>query len=70
MSRKFDASKSAPYSRLVLHLQRLWDYECCEEAQLKTWLAHHLLARENTGVLAVMEQYCSRSDFSTALHSS
>jgi hypothetical protein len=41
--------KSAPYSRLVLHLGRLWDYGCREEVQLKTWLARHLLARENTG---------------------
>lgn len=48
--RQFDASKSAPYSRLVNHLQRLWDFEACEVAQLKVWLAHRLLARENTGV--------------------
>jgi len=41
--------RHVPYSRLVSQLYRIWDYEMCEEAQLKVWLAHHLLARENKG---------------------
>lgn len=50
-ARRFDVSKPAPYSRLVSHLHRVWDYKSCPEAQLKVWLAYHLLAKENTGVL-------------------
>jgi hypothetical protein len=29
--------------------ERLWDYDSCAEAQLKIWLARHLLASENSG---------------------
>lgn len=49
MPAKFNVHWGASYGRLVSHLQRLWDYDSCDEARLKVWLAHHLLARENTG---------------------
>jgi hypothetical protein len=38
-----------PYARLVNHTERLWDYDSCAEAQLKIWLARHLIASENSG---------------------
>jgi hypothetical protein len=38
-----------PYARLVNHSERLWDYDSCTEAQLKIWLARHLIASENSG---------------------
>jgi hypothetical protein len=53
MPRKYDPQEPTTYSRLVTYLQRLWDYEACDEAALKIWLAHHLLARENTGLCRV-----------------
>jgi hypothetical protein len=60
MPRKFDAQEPASYGRLVNHLQRLWQYEACDEAVLKVWLAHHLLARENTGACVGLQ--CGRRD--------
>lgn len=44
---RFNANNKAPYARLVSHLHRLWDYDSCVEAQLKVWLAKHLLAKNN-----------------------
>lgn len=37
------------YARLVNFTERLWDYGSCVEAQLKIWLARHLIASENSG---------------------
>ncbi|KAF6248605.1 hypothetical protein COO60DRAFT_1466585, partial [Scenedesmus sp. NREL 46B-D3] len=47
MSARWARHEAAPYSRLVMHLGRLWDYCSSPEAQLKTWLARHLLAEAN-----------------------
>lgn len=43
------ADAAVSFSRLVCHLQRVWDYESCDEAALKIWLAQHLIARGNEG---------------------
>jgi hypothetical protein len=43
------ATHQAPFACLFAHLQRLWDYSSCVEAQLKIWLAHYLLAAANPG---------------------
>jgi hypothetical protein len=47
MSSRWPQHQPAPYFRLVMHLDRLWDYCTCPEAQLKTWLARHLIAEAN-----------------------
>lgn len=50
MPKKFSSQEVPSYARLVNFVtERLWDYDSCEEAQLKIWLARHLLATENTG---------------------
>lgn len=49
LPRRFNANNRAPYARLVSHLYRLWDYDSCVEAQLKIWLAKHLLNKNNPG---------------------
>lgn len=48
---RFNIKNRAPYARLVSHLYRLWDYDSCVEAQLKIWLAKHLLNRNNPGAI-------------------
>jgi len=50
MPKRFASQEAPCYARLVNFVtERLWDYDSCEEAQLKIWLARHLLATENTG---------------------
>lgn len=46
---RYDYIVPASYARLVNFTERLWDYDSCAEAQLKIWLARHLLASENSG---------------------
>lgn len=46
---RYDYGLSPSYARLVNFTERLWDYDSCAEAQLKIWLARHLLASENSG---------------------
>lgn len=41
------------YARLVNFTERVWDYESCVEAQLKIWLARHLLAKTNSGRVGI-----------------
>jgi hypothetical protein len=49
MSARWPNHQPAPYYRLIMHIDRLWDYCSCPEAQLKTWLAKHLIAAANPG---------------------
>jgi hypothetical protein len=49
LPRRYPAAAPAPYARVVSQLQRLWEYGDSVEAQLKVWLARHLLARANPG---------------------
>lgn len=41
------ADKPVPYSRIIMHINRLWDYTTCPAAQLKIWLAHQLISAAN-----------------------
>eukprot|EP00775_Hariotina_reticulata_P002693 gene2693-2993_t len=49
MAARVSADRAMPYARFVSHLARLWEYNSCPEAQMKTWLARHLLALGNPG---------------------
>lgn len=46
---RYNTAQLPSYARLVNFTERLWDYESCAEAQLKIWLARHLIASENSG---------------------
>lgn len=46
---RYDYIIPPSYARLVNFTERLWDYDSCAEAQLKIWLARHLLASECSG---------------------
>lgn len=49
LPKRYNANNRPSYGRLINHLYRVWDYDSCVEAQLKIWLARHLLGRNNPG---------------------
>jgi hypothetical protein len=61
MPKRYNMNNHPSYGRLVNYLYRLWDYDSCAEAQLKIWLAQHILARNNPGAHTAGNT-CSCSD--------
>jgi hypothetical protein len=65
MPRRYNTNNNRPsFARLTSHLYRLYDYDSCVEAQLKIWLATHLLRKNNPrksvrGALIVRETFTS-----------
>lgn len=65
---RYDYIVPPSYARLVNFTERLWDYDSCPEAQLKIWLARHLLASECSGGAGEAEGTTSLCQSSATWH--
>lgn len=59
MPKRYNVNNHPSYGRLVNYLYRIWDYDSCAEAQLKIWLAQHILTRNNPGAYTTANSCCN-----------